>query len=543
VRFVPPAFALADINEVPRYRQIRVGDSGCRLWWLEYGGRLDTVHDTEEIKWKLWRVAYGVWDYIKNSGAFPESENLTLEWVGTVPGKRESRRFEGDVILVQRDLVEQRTWEDAVSFGGWAMDLHPADGVYSPLAPCTQWHSKGVYQIPYHVMYSRNVGNLFLTGRIISVSHVAFGSTRVMATCGHNGQAVGMAAALCRRNGVLPRDVPLEELQRELLKAGQHIPNLRLNDPEDLAATAAVETSSDFVLDCFEPNGETQPLDTSRAMLLPIPAGPLPFVTFIVDVSRSTTLLAEIRGSGRAENYTPDVLLHRQTFELQSGTAQTVRIGTDARVESPRYVSYCLVRNADIAVHLSDVRVTGVLSLSQSMNQAVAKGARQEPPPGSGIDSFEFWLPSRRPQGKNFALSVEPPIRCFGGENLVNGFARPWLQPNVWVAARTDYSPRFCLRWAEPQTITRIELTFDTDFDHPMESVLMGHPERAVPFCVKRFEVVDGRGHLLFECRENHQTRSVIRLPRPISISELAVRILETWGAPAAIFSMRCYRA
>src|SRR5262249_31633125 len=162
------------------------------------------------IKWELWKVVYGVWDYIKNSGKFPEAETLTLEWVGTIPGKRESRRFEGDFILSQRDLVEQRTHFDAVAFGGWARDWHPPHGgdrVYSELLPCTQWHSKGVYQIRYRCLYSRTIDNLFLGGRIISVSHVAFGSTRVMATCGHTAQAIGMAAAVCRESGLVPRDL------------------------------------------------------------------------------------------------------------------------------------------------------------------------------------------------------------------------------------------------------------------------------------------------------------------------------------------------
>lgn len=94
VKFVAPSYALQDVeNEIPRFKSFTTKESGCRLWWIEYGGRLDTVHDTEKIKWELWRVVYGVWDYFKNSGRFPEAENLTLEWVGTVPGKRESRRF------------------------------------------------------------------------------------------------------------------------------------------------------------------------------------------------------------------------------------------------------------------------------------------------------------------------------------------------------------------------------------------------------------------------------------------------------------------
>jgi hypothetical protein len=71
------------------------------------------VYETEEIKWELWKVAYGIWDHIKNSGNFPEAEMLTLEWMGTIPGKRESRRFEGDLILTQQDVVEQRTHPDA----------------------------------------------------------------------------------------------------------------------------------------------------------------------------------------------------------------------------------------------------------------------------------------------------------------------------------------------------------------------------------------------------------------------------------------------
>jgi hypothetical protein len=117
VQFVPPSFALNDITKIPRFKNFNTRDYGCRLWWLEYGGRLDTVHDTEKIKWELWKVAYGVWNYIKNSGNFPEAENLTLDWVGAIPGKRESRRFEGDYMLNQQDVVEQHQQEDAVAYG------------------------------------------------------------------------------------------------------------------------------------------------------------------------------------------------------------------------------------------------------------------------------------------------------------------------------------------------------------------------------------------------------------------------------------------
>ena len=541
VRFTAPNYALRDITQIPRYRDIRASDSGCRFWWLEYGGRLDTVHETETIKWELWKVAYGIWDYIKNSGRFPEAENLTLEWVGTIPGKRESRRFEGDYILTQRDLVEQREHSDAVSFGGWAMDLHPADGVYSPESPCTQWHSKGVYQIPYRCLYSRNISNLFLAGRIISVSHVAFGSTRVMATCAHTAQAVGLAAALCQRHGVAPASVPIDEQQRELLRSGQYIPGHSLHDPANLAPTATITATSEFVLDELTPCGETLPLDASRAMLLPVAAGPVPSVTFLVDVTEPTTLDVEIRRSTRADNFTPDQAIHRETIALQPGTAQPVRLLCRTALHAPAYLFFTLLRNSAVRVHLSDVRITGILSLSQSMNAAVAKGSRQEPPDGSGIDSFDFWLPARRPAGKNLALRVQPPLKAFSAESVANGIGRPTTQPNAWVAALDDSRPRLKLTWPRPQSIERVEISFDTDFDHPMESVLMGHSERDMPFCVRHYRILNAAGAVLHECLDNHQTRNSIRLYEPVSTSALHIEVLATHGAPAAIFEVRCY--
>ncbi|MCE9591201.1 MAG: FAD-dependent oxidoreductase, partial [Planctomycetes bacterium] len=239
VRFVPPSYALRDIpGRIPRYRHFNAREDGCRLWWIEWGGRLDTVHDTERIKWELWKVVYGVWDYIKNSGQFPEAANLTLEWVGQIPGKRESRRFEGDYLLRQQDVIEQRQHADAVAFGGWALDLHPADGVFSEKPGCTHWRMRGTYQIPYRCLYSRNITNLFLAGRLISVTHAAYGSTRVMGTLAHAGQAVALAAVQCRARGVLPAQVQVADLQLALLRTGQHIPQHRLVDPLDLVPAA-----------------------------------------------------------------------------------------------------------------------------------------------------------------------------------------------------------------------------------------------------------------------------------------------------------------
>jgi hypothetical protein len=546
VKFTPPAYALADIRKIPRFRQFNTQDYGCRLWWIEYGGRLDTVHDTEAIKWELWKVVYGVWNYIKNSGRFPEAQNLTLEWVGQIPGKRESRRFEGDYMLVQQDVVEQRGHADDVSYGGWSIDLHPADGIFSEKPGCNQWHSKGVYPIPYRCMYSRNIRNLFLAGRIVSASHVAFGSSRVMATAAHGAQAVGMAAALCRAENLLPADLVKPEkmtvLQRELVRSGQFIPNFSPDDPEDLARTASVSASSRYRLGRLPGDGPMLPLKYSWAMLLPLTAGPVPKVTFRIDAAQATKLRVELRTSARLDNYTPDVTLDSRSIAVSPGNDVRVVVAFDAVIDRPRYAFICLMVNEHVSVRCSEHRVTGLLAVTNRFNPAVAIAGEQTPPEDIGVESFEFWPAVRRPGGHNIAMQIDPPLDPYEPANVCNGIARPTTSPNAWVADPVDSEPKLTLKWDRPQTIARIELAFDTDFDHPAESVLMGHPETVMPFCVQRYEIRDGLGNVLATCNDNHQTRNSIRLASPVTTDRLSIRLWHPSDrVPAALFEVRCY--
>ncbi len=547
VKFVPPSFALQDLTtKIPRYRDFNAKDYGCRLWWIEWGGKLDTVHDTEKIKWELWRVAYGVWNHIKNSGQFPEAENLTLEWVGTIPGKRESRRFEGDAMLIQQDLIEQRLHADAVSFGGWAIDLHPPDGVFSAQPGCQQWHAKGVYQIPYRTLYSRNITNLFLAGRITSSSHIAFGSTRVMATCGHSAQAVGLAAALCKSDGVVPRDLVaparMAELQRRLLRTGHFIPGVPLRDAADLAARATLSASSTLRLAELPAGADRLPLTDAWAMMLPVTPGPMPQVTFTLDVASATDLAVELRVSSKPDNHTPDVTLATATVSLKAGAAQQITLPLAATIDVPRFAFVCLMANPAVTAHLSDQRVTGVLSVSQKFNRAVAKSPRQEPPPGTGVDSFEFWIPQRRPAGKNLACSIHPPLAAFEVANLVNGYARPTSQTNAWVAAPGAAAPQVTFAWPAPVSVGCIELGFDSDFDHPLESVLMRNPETVAPFCVPQVTIADETGRVVAEVRDNHHSLARVVLPAAVRTQKLVLTVTPpAGGAPAALFRVSCY--
>ncbi|MWW25299.1 FAD-dependent oxidoreductase [Algibacter lectus] len=509
VKYIPPAYALKDITTIPRYKAIGKDDKGCRFWWFEYGGRHDTIHETEEIKYELWKVIYGVWDYIKNSRTFEGVENMTLEWVATVPGKRESRRFEGLYMMTQQDVIEQRKFDDAIAFGGWAIDLHPADGVYSELSGCTQWHSKGIYDIPYRSFVSKDIDNLFLAGRIISATHVAFGSTRVMATTGFCAQAVGMAASMCIDKNLKPAEIlengEIKNLQNELNKIGQSIPNVPILSTSNLVNQAKLTSSSTLSISEIPFNGNWFNLSISAAQMLPLKVNKNYKVRVLVKAEEKTDLKVELKTSIKPENYTPEVILESQLFNLEQGE-QYIDVEFSNTLENNQYGFITFLSNEKISIKTSDNRFTGVLSVFNGVNKAVSNNGKQTPPDNIGVDTFEFWTPHRRPEGKNIAMEISPAIEAFEVENLSNGYVRPGKTVNAWVADINDKKPTLKIEWDSEQELSEIKLFLDSDYDHPMESTLMGHPEDIVPFCLGNYKIKDVNGTVLFEKEDNHQT-------------------------------------
>ena len=103
-------------------------------------------------------------------------------------------------------------------------------------------------------------------------------------------------------------------------------------------------------------------------------------------------------------------------------------------------------------------------------------------------------------------MNITPALVCFSAKNLVNGYTRPYLQPNAWAANWHELISTISLKWEKVQTINSVTLYFDTDFDHPMESSQMGHPEDVIPFCIRNYRIIDENENLLFERTENYQT-------------------------------------
>lgn len=241
VSFIKPSWAYTYTEDQLRMREHSEVTSG--YWWIELGGTIHPIiEDGEIIRDELLKTIYGVWDHIKNGGDHG-ADNLELEWVGALPGKRESRRLIGDYVLKEKDCRENTVFPDSVAYGGWSMDIHTVGGMLNEEDNPTVWNKvNGIYQIPYRCLYSANVSNLYLGGRAISCSHVAFSSTRVMATCAVTGQAAGTAAALAVKKSLTPREVLsyITELQQELLRDDCYIPGLKNEDPLDLAKKAEV---------------------------------------------------------------------------------------------------------------------------------------------------------------------------------------------------------------------------------------------------------------------------------------------------------------
>lgn len=197
-------------------------------WYWEVGMRDDQVADAEKIRDYGMYVAYSTFSYCKNRYSKKEAWECThLTWVSHVSGKRESRRVVGDFILREQDLTQPILHEDATCTTTWRIDQHYPDPRNAGKYPGEEWMSIGVltpidfYPLPYRCFYSKDIANMFMAGRNISVTHIALGSTRVMRTCGLIGEVVGMAASICAKRKVNPRDIyttyfeDLKELMRK----------------------------------------------------------------------------------------------------------------------------------------------------------------------------------------------------------------------------------------------------------------------------------------------------------------------------------------
>lgn len=198
-------------------------------WDWETGMGKDMIKETEYIRDYGLLVVYSNWSYLKNHYSKKEDfckEKLT--WVAYIGGKRESRRLVGDYVLTENDLTEQNILPDGTAPTSWTIDLHYPDPENLELFEGEAFRSiaKHIqiypYPIPFRCLYSKNIENLMMAGRDISVSHVALGTIRLMRTGGMMGEVLGMAASVCIENQIQPRDIYQNYFQelKKLMETG-----------------------------------------------------------------------------------------------------------------------------------------------------------------------------------------------------------------------------------------------------------------------------------------------------------------------------------
>lgn len=346
--FIPPKWAHKYTRADLPHRLPDMDNPMENFWYLELGGEYDAIADTEWLRDELLRMAYGIWDFVKNDPELKEKNaNWRLDWVGILPGKRESRRYVGDHILTQHDVRAGGHFDDLVAYGGWSMDDHHPGGFRSPEQPTIYHPAPSPYGIPYRCLYSVNIDNLFCAGRNISVTHTAMSSTRVMATCATLGQAVGTAAAIAALYGLTPRGVyeqRIAELQQTLMDDDCYLP-FRRRDIPAITRNAALFCDSpdaenlrnglDRALEGAY-NGVAVPLGSAVAYTFPAPE-PISRVRVVLDSDLNRETLPECerrrernmlhnRPLGWPDAYVPTTLLRAFRIEgvRPDGTNETL---------------------------------------------------------------------------------------------------------------------------------------------------------------------------------------------------------------------------
>lgn len=236
-------------------------------WWNEISWPYNTITDGENVTQEALADLLGIWDYLKNGNdtktRVPE---MGLTWFGNVPCKREGRRFVGQYVVSQNDILKDSTltdvnsleykvqepalFYDRVAYSGWPFDLHNPKGMRDPShPPFTSHRTPYMFSTPLRSLIAKDVSNLFFAGRLASFSHVVYGSERVMKTCATMGQAAGTAAAYAVKHQMDPIALASDtdavwSIQQQLLRDDAYIIGMYNEDPRDVARTATSVTAT-----------------------------------------------------------------------------------------------------------------------------------------------------------------------------------------------------------------------------------------------------------------------------------------------------------
>jgi hypothetical protein len=565
VSFEAPSWAVQYPDEASlAYRGHQTITGG--YWWIELAYPLHTIRDNDQIRDTLLAHVLGVWDHIKNHCTErAAAANYALDWVGMVPGKRESRRAVGAYVMTQSELLRREVFWDRIGYGGWHIDDHERQGISDP----ERRPSKAVYVAPYAVplrtlILGPHAPNLMVAGRLMSVSRIVFLSLRVQQTLGSIGQAAGTAAALCAQRGIMPSHLgpaEVQEVQQRLLEAGSFIPALRNEDPADLARAAAVTASSEATLS-LEPDQDLEAavdLVVELGQVIPIGADRIETVQLFLENRTDAPQRVRLRVHPARDVWDLDVFATWRLPETPGvPPARPAEVLGTAEVTLPAGHAGWTAFPLGVAVSPESL----VWLVADACPGVHWRLAHQTPPgtcaahPGARVERHvtgeDWWqVPAGRKAvayvtrglWRSLSLRLSPASQPFGAQNVVNGVTRPERWTNAWVSDPAQPLPQWLeIDLGEAREVDTAIFTFDTNLNrtHSRTPPLWRAPE-----CVRDYtvSVVDEAGGWREVVREtgNYQRRRVHRFP-PVRTSRLRLTVQATNGAPpATVYEVRLY--
>ena len=520
------------------------------LYLTETGGQQDTVRDDGQIYETLLKQVWAEWDHIKNGPHREEARNWDLLWVSPKAGKRESRRLLGDVVLTQTDLEEGRRWPDDIAYGGHDLDDHKPLGEGSNIFGVS---IPPMYGIPYRACYSRNVPNLLLAGRLISATHLAHSSTRLMRTGGAIGQAVGYAAALCCRYGCTPRTVyeeHLAELQEGLMEADGTILGRALAGRGDLARCADITASSEMSFN-DQAVGQLVPLIAQAGIMLWDWPPVLRWVELYLqnDTDEAQPLTLRVYRARREQKWKSHEDFARHARNDLAGAA-FAEIGSAAASLPAHFEGWFRIALDGLEAGDKDpASDDDRLIVALDENDAVRWALAGQPSEIAEMVEYSHLNPEWHALGCMATLRLDPAPGLGEAGNVANGFQRRFSRAplNMWVSDPQAGLPQdLILSWPEPEQFDEVNVTFDnlTRLRHetPWESA-----QRVLPILASEYELAcwqDGTWRVLAHEHDNYH-RFRRHQFEPVTSNRLRLRVLATHSgnAGARVYQVLVKRA
>ncbi|NOU67090.1 FAD-dependent oxidoreductase [Paenibacillus sp. LMG 31461] len=555
VPFQAPAWAYHYDNPDVFYKGGRVPyDPEGGFWWIELGVPWNTITGNEIIRHELTRHVLGIWDFMKNKdpNLMDKTKHYALDWIGQVPGKRESRRIMGQYVLTEKDLVGQTVFEDEVAFGGWYIDLHKSGGLlaeYSEQSVAEGENSDYMkksyiapYGIPLRSLVAKDVTNLMMAGRNISASHVALGSSRVMGTTALLGQAAGTAAAVALSRGESVSGLSVSTItaiKQRLLRDDCFLLHESNEDPLDLARMAIATASSEAKLGRVEPKmtlnevqglNESELLNEKRGQWIAMSTEQVDALSICLSnlTEQIQWVEASVVAARHIWDYKTDIepKLAQTTLAVPPGQCQWIRWELNVQVEREPDQSTCYIR-LDIGPHAQ---------LYWHKAASIIPGMVAAADMGNG-------LMRRYENGESLAFHIEPEQCSYPVKNVRSGVTRPYRRTNLWRSAPSEAMPQWAqLNWREEQVVSQVEVTFAGNLlrDYRFYAPLSQDPQ-----CVKAYELqawMADEWITLERVNNNYQRKRIHRLAQAVRTTQVRIVITETNGDPsAAIYEIRVY--